>query len=713
MVHGVAEVTGATLDRMLTDRRLPAVAAAVSLAIGVLFVLVWAPHPWGWYGIDQYHQLAVDLSEGQPFGTLDVPWGYGYFLAAFYAVFGPSPLPALLAQVALNACIPVFVYRVAARGFDRRVAGIAALLAATVSFNTIYASTEASDSVCTFLFMAMVWNFVEARHTGAWPRFVATGVLVGLAAQFRPNLLPLPVALAAFHLVTRPRTWRHVREAMLVVAMVALMLVPWTLRNFGLTGEFIPTSTHGGVQLWYGTLETGPHLTSRAHNPRRLFETPPFDYTSLTGQPVLFDVLMNCAPGEPDLLVLAYRTNHDTSERRVRLEKGAPRHYLGAIPAHGRDTTIYYWIESHWPPALAPEPVHTVPPGGAADPFVYFASTNHLGDLDADHRLLDVFDVVRVLRHLAWDEAVPAAERFDANGDGRVSEDDLRRLLKFMLRFLDRDGPAPDRLAAVTFNATEVRAAFVDGSAVVVPREWDGRFTSLGLTDGAAAALLSTRRRSSEPADPRKVPLEVQCLGPESVAINAPFFRVQPHEMRRYTALAVDNIRREPVAYALSVLYRAVRLFVILGSDDQGTAHQFAYSRLVYLLGTLVSGTFFVLALTGAWIGWRRGHDVVLPVLLVAYLPATIAFVLINMRYTVTVQPLLLIFVAVTIVVGLERAGWLPRVAVRGARLREVAQPQPAHGAQDAWRDGRRVGAGHRGVVHHASVSCAGVPGSR
>ncbi len=27
---------------------------------------------------------------------------------------------------------------------------------------------------------------------------------------------------------------------------------------------FLPTSTHGGVQLWYGTLQVGPYLESRA-----------------------------------------------------------------------------------------------------------------------------------------------------------------------------------------------------------------------------------------------------------------------------------------------------------------------------------------------------------------------------------------------------------------------------------------------------------------
>ena len=30
------------------------------LALGLFFIFVWAPHPWGWDGFDHYHELALD-----------------------------------------------------------------------------------------------------------------------------------------------------------------------------------------------------------------------------------------------------------------------------------------------------------------------------------------------------------------------------------------------------------------------------------------------------------------------------------------------------------------------------------------------------------------------------------------------------------------------------------------------------------------------------
>ena len=63
------------IDRLASARRLPALAALITLAIGLAFIFIWAPHPWGWYGIDQYHQIAVELAAGKSFDTFDVPWG--------------------------------------------------------------------------------------------------------------------------------------------------------------------------------------------------------------------------------------------------------------------------------------------------------------------------------------------------------------------------------------------------------------------------------------------------------------------------------------------------------------------------------------------------------------------------------------------------------------------------------------------------------------
>ncbi len=278
----------ALIDRLASARALPFAGALVTLLIGLSFIFVWAPHPWGWYGIDQYHQLAIQLANGEAFQSFDVPWGYAYYLAPFYWAFGPTPLPALIVQAILNALVPPLVYAYAAQAFDRRVAAVAMVLVAVLSFNTVYVSTESTDSISTVLFMALLLAFVHGRRTNRDRWFVIAGILAGIGSQFRPNLVLLPVVLAGLNWLLGPRTWSRVRQGALVAIIAAVMLAPWTWRNYQLSRQFLPTSTHGGVQLWYGTLQTGPYLESRAHNPRSVFATSPFDYTSLMHVPIDF-----------------------------------------------------------------------------------------------------------------------------------------------------------------------------------------------------------------------------------------------------------------------------------------------------------------------------------------------------------------------------------------------------------------------------------------
>src|SRR5471030_2402760 len=122
-------------------------ASAASFIIGCVFIFVWAPHPWGWEGFDHYHDLGRLLARGEPFPTTDVPWGYAYFLAAFYRPFGDHPWIPLLAQAVLNALVPLMLDRIVSLEFDRRTGVVAAVLAGGFSFNTLYASTQSSDAV--------------------------------------------------------------------------------------------------------------------------------------------------------------------------------------------------------------------------------------------------------------------------------------------------------------------------------------------------------------------------------------------------------------------------------------------------------------------------------------------------------------------------------------------------------------------------------------
>ena len=653
------------LDRALATKWTVYAACGVSFALGLFFIFVWAPHPWGTEGFDHYHQLALAVAHGQPFPTLDVPWGYAYFLAAFYRVFGDRPWIPLTAQAALNACIPWLVYRFALTWLDQSTAILAAAVAGVFSFNTVYASTQSADAVCTVIFMAALVAFAKARRRDTWHWYAATGLLTGLAPQFRPNLILVPLLLAAYACFER-RTRTSLTYAAVLLAGAALALAPWVVRNYGLTRMVLPTSVHGGEQLWYGTLQTGPYLHSRAYNPRVVFEAPIFEYTSLDQVPILITVRAVSCMNEPPLrLTLVYWTDRDPSRTRTS-PAGADRDVVRfEIPAPRQRIVLYYYFEATWASERGPfEQTH--PPAGERAPLVYFVSDDHLGDLDVHGDLLDVFDLARIARHVAWGDPLPFERQLAAAGIGSSDAETAAAILGRSSAGVDA---SRRMIASIDHDRGEARIRFRDGSSIAIPRVWNGRISDLTFDGGLALALMRSSvslAAIARPSVPASVPGDLACRLYWQVEVNRAFYREQPHQMRRYSALAFDNIRRDPLAFARASAYRAVRLFIIQGTADRHTAQQFPRSRIVYTVATVVSATYLLLFAAGVVIAWRRRYAILLPLALIAYVPLTISAVLTNMRYSITVQPLIVMFIAVALIAALERVSWLPARAAEG-----------------------------------------------
>ena len=150
-----------------------------------------------------------------------------------------------------------------------------------------------------------------------------------------------------------------------------------------------------------------------------------------------------------------------------------------------------------------------------------------------------------------------------------------------------------------------------------------------------------------------------ECTFVDAVSFNRIFYRGEPHMMQRFLALAYDNIARDPAGFAAASAYRAARLFVILGSGDRSSSQQFRGSNLAYLAGTLLSAAYLGVFAAGVFVSIRQRSALLLFLVPIVYVPLTICFVLTNMRYSVTMQPLMFAFVAVAVVaaLGLRPAG--------------------------------------------------------
>jgi hypothetical protein len=102
--------------------------------------------------------------------------------------------------------------------------------------------------------VASMWALQAALERPERPaRMVLTGVLLGLVTLVRPVTLLLPAfVLAALWL--RLRSWGPaLRATALFVSGMAVAILPWTARNFAVSGRLVPVNLQAGVVLWGAT----------------------------------------------------------------------------------------------------------------------------------------------------------------------------------------------------------------------------------------------------------------------------------------------------------------------------------------------------------------------------------------------------------------------------------------------------------------------------
>jgi 4-amino-4-deoxy-L-arabinose transferase-like glycosyltransferase len=235
-------------------------AAIVAVGVGLraLQTLLVAPWPPGIFNDEAYYStLARLVANG--YGFIRPGEFYGEHLRVPTAERAPlfTALVAALYKVGLaggdGRLVGLFTGggTIAALGLlGRRLAGArAGLLAAGIAaaYPILIAADGAMMTESTYGLLAAFSMLVAYRllDSPSLPYALALGVLLGLAALARGEaLLLLPLLLIP--LVRRPGGWR---TAAVVVATFAVVLTPWTIRNFSAFDRPVLIATEGGETL--------------------------------------------------------------------------------------------------------------------------------------------------------------------------------------------------------------------------------------------------------------------------------------------------------------------------------------------------------------------------------------------------------------------------------------------------------------------------------
>jgi 4-amino-4-deoxy-L-arabinose transferase-like glycosyltransferase len=241
----------------------------LALALG-LRLLVWRWHARYPLGGDEqeYFDQALALLRTRQFVDLRLmrPPLYTVFLAACSYLFDSQVQRLRLIQAIVGALTVVPMYLLTSQLFGRRVALLAALLAA-LDFTLAASATELlTETLFVFGLATLLWLLLRAASLqSAWWAALA-GLALGALTLLRSVALPLLPLGALWLLAQEPRTRNQepldtsVRRfsvlgyrlfpALAYLVAAILVIAPWTIRNYRAYGALILVDTTGVENLW-------------------------------------------------------------------------------------------------------------------------------------------------------------------------------------------------------------------------------------------------------------------------------------------------------------------------------------------------------------------------------------------------------------------------------------------------------------------------------
>jgi len=278
----------------------------LALVVRVGFVIGWHrthdPNQFELPDSESYWELGRRLAAGEPYavGTperrvLRGP-GYPLVLAAIFRVFGQdvSPAAARWLGVLLGTLTVGAVYWLARLIIDRRTALIAALVVALLPETVATSVVPLSDGpFCLWMVLQLAnWRWaVSGDDKKAAVLAAVAGASGGVATLTRPSwLLFTPLYLTAWLVGRRFRPQAWLLSAAMLTGLVVVMM-PWWVRNWQVTGRFVATTLWVGPSLYDGLnpeadgssnmafvthFEAGLQATDAANPPPA--DAPPFEY---------------------------------------------------------------------------------------------------------------------------------------------------------------------------------------------------------------------------------------------------------------------------------------------------------------------------------------------------------------------------------------------------------------------------------------------------
>ncbi len=207
---------------------------------------------------------------------------YPWFLSVLYAVSDGSYHAPRIAQAILGALSCGLMYLLGREIFRSRAIGALAGLAGASYWIMIWFDGELLlEPLSVFLNLAaLLAIFRAARHGSLW-RWAIAGLLLGISAINRPNILPF-VPVIAFWCLFQPGDWlRGLARAMILGLATLLPILPITARNLIVGNDLVLIASQGGANFYIGNNSESDGMSARMPGARTSWGGGYSDWMSL------------------------------------------------------------------------------------------------------------------------------------------------------------------------------------------------------------------------------------------------------------------------------------------------------------------------------------------------------------------------------------------------------------------------------------------------
>ncbi|MDE1463954.1 ArnT family glycosyltransferase [Spartinivicinus poritis] len=200
-----------------------------------------------------YVSLAQNLIENNVYGGKGTgyaywPPGYPLVLYVFHlGIFDITPFSISLLNVIIYIFSFYLIYKATKRIGGEKSAFLACLIFIFWPQQIMITNVAGKENI---VFLLLLLSFYMSLIIESKYKFVIVGSLLGLCTLIQPGTIFLFTAILVLKIHQKETVRSIVSTALFVVIGAALIISPWTYRNYNIFNEFVLVSTNGGSNFY-------------------------------------------------------------------------------------------------------------------------------------------------------------------------------------------------------------------------------------------------------------------------------------------------------------------------------------------------------------------------------------------------------------------------------------------------------------------------------